>query len=85
MRLGPGQVRGTREPAAAAQLPVDGDANSVAEADVQSIHAMGLDDAGIVELTLLAAYYGMTARYLLALDVDLDEGKSGFDSFEGLR
>jgi alkylhydroperoxidase family enzyme len=61
------------------------EANAVTGADVEALREAGVDDAGIVELTVLAGYYGMTARYLLALDVDLDEGKRGFDSMAGSR
>lgn len=52
---------------------------TVTEADVQSLRDAGLDDQQIVELTMLAGYYGMTARFLLAMDVELDEGRpAGF-------
>jgi AhpD family alkylhydroperoxidase len=47
--------------------------------DVARLRTEGLSDAQIVELTILAGFYGMTARYLLAMAVELDEGRSGFD------
>ncbi len=37
------------------------------------------DDAEIVELTVLAAFYAMTARIIGALDVDIDPGNRGFE------
>jgi 4-carboxymuconolactone decarboxylase len=50
------------------------DDRNVTDADVQALRDAGLDDASIVELTLLAGFYGMTARFLLAMDVETDEG-----------
>lgn len=52
---------------------------AVDEADVQGLRDAGLSDPQIVELTVLAGFYGMTARYLLALDVQIDEGNPGFE------
>lgn len=49
------------------------DAN-VTDADVEELRRAGLDDARIVELTVLAGFYGMTARFLLAIGVEVDEG-----------
>jgi alkylhydroperoxidase family enzyme len=37
-----------------------------------------LSDEQIVELTVLAGFYGMTARYLLALGVEIDQGNPDF-------
>jgi alkylhydroperoxidase family enzyme len=50
------------------------EANDVSEADVQALRDAGLDDQEIVELTLVAGFYGMTARFLNAMDVEYDEG-----------
>jgi AhpD family alkylhydroperoxidase len=50
------------------------DANDVSDADVEALRAAGLDERTIVELTLTASFYGMTARFLNAMDVELDEG-----------
>ncbi len=50
------------------------DANDVTEADIESLRGIGLDDQEIVELTLVAGFYGMTARFLNAMDVEYDEG-----------
>lgn len=50
------------------------DDRSVTSSDVDALRDAGLDDASIVELTLLAGFYGMTARFLLAMDVEIDEG-----------
>jgi alkylhydroperoxidase family enzyme len=47
---------------------------AVTDADVAELRKNGLDDAQIVELTVLAGFYGATARFLLAMDVDVDEG-----------
>lgn len=52
----------------------------VTEDDVQSVREAGLDDAQIVELTMLAGFYGMTARFLRAMDVEYDDaGPRGFE------
>ena len=51
----------------------------VTDDDVAKLRSAGLSDEQIVELTVLAGFYGMTARYLLALDVAIDEGNAGFD------
>jgi len=48
--------------------------NSVTDADIDSLRAIGLDDKQIVELTLTAGFYGMTARFLNAMNVEVDEG-----------
>ncbi len=50
------------------------EANDVTEADIEALRASGLDDQEIVEVTLVAGFYGMTARFLNAMDVDYDEG-----------
>lgn len=51
---------------------------AVADGDVEALRAAGLTDEQIVELTTLAGFYGMTARVLLALDVEIDEGNPDF-------
>jgi 4-carboxymuconolactone decarboxylase len=33
----------------------------------------------LLDMTLLVAFYGMASRFVLALDVDLDEGLTGLD------
>jgi alkylhydroperoxidase family enzyme len=50
------------------------EANDVTEADVEALRTAGLDDQEIVEVTLVAGFYGMTARFLNAMDVEYDEG-----------
>lgn len=50
------------------------DSNDVGDADVEALRDAGLGDKEIVELTLTAGFYGMTARFLNAVDVELDEG-----------
>ncbi len=56
------------------------EANEVTDADVESLRTQGLDDKQIVELTLTAGFYGMTARFLNAVDVAIDEGNpANFD------
>jgi 4-carboxymuconolactone decarboxylase len=50
------------------------DAGEVTEADVEGLREAGLDDQEIVELTLTAGFYGMTARFLKAMDVEYDDG-----------
>jgi alkylhydroperoxidase family enzyme len=52
---------------------------AVTDADVDALRDAGLTDEQIVELTVLAGFYGMTARALLALDVEIDEGNPGFE------
>jgi 4-carboxymuconolactone decarboxylase len=47
---------------------------TVTDADVDALRSNGLDDEQIVELTVLAGFYGATARFLLAMDVAVDEG-----------
>jgi 4-carboxymuconolactone decarboxylase len=47
---------------------------SVTDEDVAGLREAGLDDRQIVELTILAGFYGMTARFLLAMGVEVDEG-----------
>lgn len=54
------------------------DDRTVSDADVDGLRAHGLSDGQIVELAVLAAFYGMTARFLLALDVEIDEGNPDF-------
>ena len=57
---------------------------TVTDADVAALRDGGLDDSQIVELTVLAGFYGATARFLLAMDVDVDEGNpDGFGVPEG--
>jgi alkylhydroperoxidase family enzyme len=53
---------------------------AVTGADVDGLRGAGLSDEQIAELTLLAGFYGMTARFLTALDVSLDEGHQGFEA-----
>jgi alkylhydroperoxidase family enzyme len=48
--------------------------NDVAEQDVKALEDAGFDHQEIVELTLVAGFYGMTARFLNAMDVEYDEG-----------
>jgi 4-carboxymuconolactone decarboxylase len=50
------------------------EANGVTDADIAALRSVGLDDQEIVELTVTAGFYGMTARFLNAMDVDYDEG-----------
>lgn len=50
------------------------EANDVTDADIATLREIGLDDKQIVELTLTAGFYGMTARFLNAMDVEIDEG-----------
>jgi uncharacterized peroxidase-related enzyme len=50
------------------------EANEVTDPDIEALRAVGLDDQEIVELTLVAGFYGMTARFLNAMDVEYDEG-----------
>jgi alkylhydroperoxidase family enzyme len=48
--------------------------NNVTDTDVEGLRTAGLDDQEIAEVTLVAGFYGMTARFLNAMDVDYDEG-----------
>lgn len=48
------------------------DDNAVSNSDVQALQAAGLTDQHIVEITLTAGFYGMTARFLNAMDVEYD-------------
>jgi uncharacterized peroxidase-related enzyme len=48
--------------------------NAVTEDDIQRLKDNGFDDQEIVEMTLVAGFYGMTARFLNAMDVEYDEG-----------
>jgi uncharacterized peroxidase-related enzyme len=50
------------------------EANDVSDADIDALRNVGLDDQQIVEITVVAGFYGMTARFLNAMDVDYDEG-----------
>jgi alkylhydroperoxidase family enzyme len=50
------------------------EANEVTQSDVEALRTAGLDDQEIVEVTLVAGFYGMTARFLNAMDVEYDEG-----------
>ena len=55
------------------------DDRTVTDADTTELRGAGLSDEQVVELSVLAGFYGMTARVLLALDVGIDEGNPGFD------
>jgi len=48
------------------------DDNTVGDADIEELRRQGLNDQHIVELTLTAGFYGMTARFLNAMDVEYD-------------
>jgi 4-carboxymuconolactone decarboxylase len=50
------------------------EANNVSAADIASLRDAGFDDQEIVELTVTAGFYGMTARFLDAMDVEYDQG-----------
>jgi alkylhydroperoxidase family enzyme len=54
------------------------DDRTVSDADVQALRDNHLSDEQIVELTVLAGFYGMTARYLLALGVEIDQDNPDF-------
>jgi alkylhydroperoxidase family enzyme len=59
---------------------------SVTDADVDGLRKAGLSDRQIVELTMLVGFYGMTARFLLAMDVGIDEGNpDGFALPEAVK
>ena len=47
---------------------------TVSDADVEGLRVAGFADGEIVELTVLAGFYGMTARFLRAMDVQFDDG-----------
>ena len=64
---------GSRE-RAAVEYALKVEDNDVGDADVEALRAAGLDDQEIVELTLVAGFYGMTARVLNAMAVEYDEG-----------
>ncbi len=48
--------------------------NTVTDADIEGLTNAGFDEQQIVEITLVAGFYGMTARFLNAMDVEYDEG-----------
>ena len=48
--------------------------NTVTQADIDGLLAAGFDEQQIVEITLVAGFYGMTARFLNAMDVEYDDG-----------
>jgi uncharacterized peroxidase-related enzyme len=48
------------------------DDNNVSDADIEELKAAGLSDQHVVELILTAGFYGMTARFLNAVDVEYD-------------
>jgi uncharacterized peroxidase-related enzyme len=48
--------------------------NTVTQDDIDGLKTAGFDEQQIVELTLVAGFYGMTARFLNAMDVEYDEG-----------
>jgi alkylhydroperoxidase family enzyme len=48
------------------------DDNTVTDDDVEGLKAAGLSDQNVVELILTAGFYGMTARFLNAVDVEYD-------------
>lgn len=48
------------------------DDSTVTEDDISNLKELGLTDENIVELTMTAGYYGMTARFLNAMDVEYD-------------
>lgn len=50
------------------------EANCVTDTDIEGLRSAGLDDQEIVEVTVTAGFYGMTARFLNAMDVEYDEG-----------
>lgn len=53
------------------------DDHAVTDGDVETLRGHGLSEQAIVELTVLAGFYGMTARFLLAMDVELDDPAAG--------
>ncbi len=56
------------------------EANDLTDADVDALKQLGFTDKEVVELTLTAGFYGMTARFLNAVDVQIDEGNpANFD------
>ncbi len=48
--------------------------NAVTQAHIDALEQAGFDEQEIVELTLVAGFYGMTARFINAMDVEYDEG-----------
>jgi 4-carboxymuconolactone decarboxylase len=48
------------------------DDNAVTDADVETLTQAGLSAQHIVEITITAGFYGMTARFLNAMDVEYD-------------
>lgn len=48
--------------------------SKVTDADIEALRSAGLDDQEIVEVTVTAGFYGMTARFLNAMDVEYDDG-----------
>jgi 4-carboxymuconolactone decarboxylase len=48
------------------------DDSTVTDADIAGLKDQGLTDENIVELTLTAGFYGMTARFLNAMNVEYD-------------
>ena len=48
--------------------------NAVDDAAVDAVRAAGFDDQQIVELIMVASFYGMTARFINAVAVEYDEG-----------
>lgn len=53
------------------------ESKAVTDADVDELRRLGLSDPQIVELTILAGFYGMTARLLISMDVAIDQGFEG--------
>jgi 4-carboxymuconolactone decarboxylase len=47
---------------------------TVTDGDIDGLKTAGFDDQEIVEITLVAGFYGMTARFINAMDVEYDEG-----------
>jgi 4-carboxymuconolactone decarboxylase len=48
------------------------DDSTVTDADIADLQAAGLSDQNIIELTITAGFYGMTARFLNAMAVEYD-------------
>jgi alkylhydroperoxidase family enzyme len=46
--------------------------NAVTDADVEGLLAAGFTPQHVVEITVTAGFYGMTARFLNAMDVEYD-------------
>lgn len=53
------------------------DDNAITDADIERLRSSGLDDKQIVELSFVAGMYGVTARFLNAMAVEIDEGNKG--------